>query len=327
MKRTLSFILTFVVVLTTPGTARAEGESLLYNGDFENKLDGWSSMWSRGGAQCVGLELSNKTQSADSVHGGSHAVHFTHTCVSEWTYTSKQRINVTYEGMYELSYWARIEGTPNFKVCAVSYNETGSVLSWDASDIKRTNSTNGEWVLLTGHIWIKHEEASHVVIRCSGTGNGEVYVDDITVKSDGKKPLFIDLSTRDRNSVEARVDTQLGTINVTLPGTDLRWEQLRTWGPIVTELISYNETSVTVEITGGYKATISLTKGVPEVVYRITSNGTKALSMFPHPFVSKNGHVVVPVNEGISFPVTSADEIGSKYYSLGSGHGLCMAFW
>ena len=51
--------------------------------------------------------------------------------------------------------------------------------------------------------------------------------------------------------MEARIDTQIGTLNVTLPGTDLVWEQIKFGGPKVTELISYNETSITVMIAGG----------------------------------------------------------------------------
>lgn len=329
MKRTLPFILTFALALAASAVARAEGENLLANGGFEGKLDGWSAMWSRDGAQCVALELTNKTQAADSVHSGSHAAHLAHTCASEWTFTSKQKVNVTYEGVYEVSYWARVVGTPNFKVGVVLYDAAGTVLSWDVSETKRTNTTNGAWVRVTGGIWVRQERATYVVVRCTGTGSGEVYVDDIALRGGGKRPLFVDLTSGSggEGSVAARVDTQLGTVNVTLPGTGLRWEQVRTWGPRVTELVAYDRTSVTVEISGGYRATISLTEGVPEVVYRISSNGTKALNMFPHPFVSKSGHVVVPVNEGISFPVTAAEEIGTKSYSFASGHGLCMAFW
>ena len=323
-----SIIFTFALTASiTSAVVRGDGENLLDNGNFEKGLGNWGSLWSQGGTGCISAELANKTQSQNDVHSGSHAARIIHTCSGSWSFTYKERVNVTYEDRYEISYWTKVKENPSFKVGAVSYNETGSVLNWDATDTMKLNSTNGEWVRVTGYIWVKSQGASYIVIRCTGSGKGEVYIDDITLKAIGKKPLFLDLSTGDKDSVEVRMNTQTGLLNVTLPGTDLKWEQIRTWGPTITELVSYNETSVVMMITNGFKVTISLTKGVPEIVYRISSNGTKELNMFPPPFNSSEGHVILPMNEGISFPVNSVNEIGTKYYSLSSGHGLCMAFW
>ena len=329
MRLTASSII-FAFALTaslTSGVVRGDGENLLENGNFEKGLDNWSSMWSRDGSGCVNSELANKTQSSDSVHSGSHAAHLTHTCTRDWSFQTKQTINVTYEGRYEISYWTKVKENPKIKVGAISYNETGSVLNWDVADTKATSDTNGEWVHVTGYIWITNQDTSYIVVRCIGEGKGEVYVDDITLKSIGKKPLFLDLSTGNKDSVEVRMNTQIGTINVTLPGTDLKWEQVRIWGPKIAKLVSYDKASAKIELTGGYNVDISLTKGVPEIVYRISSDGNKSLNMFPHPFNSTDGHAIIPLNEGISFPINSGNEIGSKYYSLASGHGLCMAFW
>ena len=327
MRLTASSCLTLALAITLSAVALGDDENILTNGNFENGFEKWGYMWSEERDECVKSELANKTQSAGNVHSGSHAAHLTHTCARDWTLQSKQTINVTYEERYEVSYWTKVKGSPKFKMGAVPYNEDNSVLSWEISDAKTTDDTNGEWVHVTGYIWVTNKDTSYIVIQCIGYGEGEVYVDDITLKSVGKKPLFIELSTGDKDSVDVRMNTRIGTINVTLPGTDHKWEQSKIWGPNVAELISYDSTSAKIELNGGYKVTISLTKGVPEIVYKISFDGNKTLNMYPHPFNSSEGHVVVPLNEGISFPINSGDEIGSQYYSLGSGHGLCMAFW
>ena len=330
MRLTVSSLI-FAFALTaslTSGVVRGSGENLLKNGNFEKGLTNWGSLWSRDSGKCAKLELANKTRSANDVHSGSYAAHLNHTCTTDWHFTYSENINVTYEGRYEISYWTRVDGDASFRAGVIAYDETGSVLSWEVTDLNKRGNTNGEWVCITGNIWIALQNASYVAIRFVGTGEGDVYIDDIEFKSFGKKPFFLDFSTGDDDSVEVRMDTQTGLLNVTLPGTDLRWDQIKTWGPTVTELISYDSTSVSMMITDGFKVTISLTKGVPEIVYRISSNGTKELNMFPHPFNSDDGHVIIPLNEGITIPVKSADEIGSQTYSLANGHsGLCMAFW
>ena len=175
-------------------------------------------------------------------------------------------------------------------------------------------------------VGLKNQGVSYFIVRWMGKNSGEAYVDDVEFRSHGKKPLFVNLSTGDKDSVEGRIDTQIGTLNVTLLGTDFVWEQIKFGGPKVTELISYNETSITVMMAGGYKVTISVTKGTPEVVYKISSNSTEELYRFPHPFTSKDGYAILPLNEGISFPINSYKKYGKQEFSFAS-NSECMAFW
>ena len=62
--------------------------------------------------------------------------------------------------------------------------------------------------------------------------------------------------------------------------------------------------------------TIFVTKGTPEIVYKISSNSTEELYRFPHPFVSKNGYAILPLNEGISFPINSYKKYDKQKFSL-----------
>lgn len=264
------------------------------------------------------------------MHSGTYAAHFKHTCEHDWSFMSTEQVSVGFEEKYELSYWVKVSGPANFKVGVVLYNGSSeAILNWDAASAPEKNDTHGEWVQVTGTVWIINSQMSspYITVRCVGRGRGEAYVDDIVLKSIGKFPLFLDFSTGVEGSVEMQMDSQTGEINVTMPGTKLAWKQKKVWGPKITRIVSHDAKSVAVELSEGFTATISLTEGLPEIVYRIASNGTSGLQMFPHPFVSTEGHVVIPLNEGISFPVTSVGDIGKQFYSLANGHGLCMAFW
>lgn len=318
----------FFLLLLSFAPTTALCENLLKNGNFENGLTGWSKrVWSRDGDGCGEFELVNSTHAPEYVHSGLYATRLKHTCKNDWSFTLSERVNVTYEDTLELSYWARVAGSADFKVGAVLYNESGEAVSWDISDTARTNDTGGEWVRVTGSVWVTDQAALYVVVRCVGEGAGEAYIDDIELRSAGKKPLYVDLAAGGKGAVEVRINTQVGTASVSLPGTGLVWEQIRPWGPKIAEVFSYNKTSFAAAITGGYNVTISLMEGVPEVVYTISSSGAADLSVYPPPFLSEEGHVVVPMNEGITFPVTAAGELGQSSYSLGSGTGMGMAFW
>ena len=48
---------------------------------------------------------------------------------------------------------------------------------------------------------------------------------------------------------------------------------------------------------------------------------------YPHPFVTDPGtYLVVPVNEGISYPVDD-ESIDTRRFIAYGGHGICMGFW
>jgi hypothetical protein len=63
---------------------------------------------------------------------------------------------------------------------------------------------------------------------------------------------------------------------------------------------------------------------------QVTLGGAGALSeplAFPHPFVSPaGGYLVIPMNEGISYPVEDVSQAGRRLVAYG-GHGICMAFY
>ncbi len=71
-----------------------------------------------------------------------------------------------------------------------------------------------------------------------------------------------------------------------------------------------------------------LDKDLPEFTLELTSKGELKWSLrFPHPFVTEPGtYLVVPMNEGISYPVEDETIKPRRLVAYG-GHGICMPFW
>ena len=66
----------------------------------------------------------------------------------------------------------------------------------------------------------------------------------------------------------------------------------------------------------------------PEFTIALSAEGEmKRPLRYPHPFVTEAGtYLVVPMNEGISYPVEDATVETFRLIAYG-GHGICMAFW
>jgi hypothetical protein len=78
------------------------------------------------------------------------------------------------------------------------------------------------------------------------------------------------------------------------------------------------------------RMTLTLEPGLPEFTLTLSAQGEMSAPLrAPHPFVSEPGtYLVVPMNEGISYPVQDpAPEIAPRRLIAYGGHGICMAFW
>ena len=76
------------------------------------------------------------------------------------------------------------------------------------------------------------------------------------------------------------------------------------------------------------KTEIRLDGEKPEFTVAISGKGNlKGTLGYPYPFVSQGGtYLVVPMNEGISYPVED-ESIEPMWLVAYGGHGICMAFW
>jgi hypothetical protein len=76
------------------------------------------------------------------------------------------------------------------------------------------------------------------------------------------------------------------------------------------------------------RARLRLEPDRPEFVVTLAGSGEMASAIeFPQPFTGKPGdYLVIPLNEGISYPVDDPGITPMRLIAYG-GHGICMAFW
>lgn len=76
------------------------------------------------------------------------------------------------------------------------------------------------------------------------------------------------------------------------------------------------------------RTTLRLDSDKPELTLELSAKGKlKGTLGFPYPFVAESGdYLVIPMNEGISYPVDD-ETIDTRSLIAYGGHGICMAFW
>ncbi len=138
--------------------------------------------------------------------------------------------------------------------------------------------------------------------------------------------------TISNTAISVTLNTDDATLSVTDKRTGHTWRQKSlTEGKIIQSA----KTGYGIEMTWHHpgldmdiETELLLDKDLPEFTLRLTSKGELKWSLrFPHPFVTEPGtYLVVPMNEGISYPVEDKTISPRKLVAYG-GHGICMPFW
>jgi len=134
------------------------------------------------------------------------------------------------------------------------------------------------------------------------------------------------------DAISVTVETDNGTISVADKRTGQTWRQKALIkGKVADALQTADGIEMTWHQPGldlDVRVKLHLDEDKPELTAELSANGdlTSALS-FPHPFVTEPGtYLVVPMNEGISYPVDD-ETIKPRWLIAYGGHGICMAFW
>lgn len=132
--------------------------------------------------------------------------------------------------------------------------------------------------------------------------------------------------------ISVTLNTDDATLSVTDKRTGHTWrQQSLTEGKIIQSA----KTKYGIEMTWHHPGLdmdiateLLLDKDLPEFTLELTAKGELKWSLrFPHPFVTEPGtYLVVPMNEGISYPVEDKTISPRRLVAYG-GHGICMPFW
>ena len=134
------------------------------------------------------------------------------------------------------------------------------------------------------------------------------------------------------DAISVTVETDDGTMSVTDKRTGQKWQQKTL---VKGKLTDVSQAADAIEMTWrqpgldfdvGVKLRLDADK--PEFTVELSAEGNlKSALSFPHPFVTEAGtYLVVPMNEGISYPVDD-ESIKARWLAAYGGHGICMAFW
>lgn len=148
-----------------------------------------------------------------------------------------------------------------------------------------------------------------------------------------------DLPTEPVTIANARLSVSVSPVDGSLSVTDRRtgraWKAANLTGvsrPMVTRLARRDATTVEVGLLdpsdlAQYVATFRLAAG--ELVLSLKGGGAMRGNFdYPAAFATRKGdRLVVPMNEGIAFPVDEPPKTGLWHEGMNSGHGLCMSFF
>jgi hypothetical protein len=311
--------------------AAAEGEAaaenLLTGGDFEAGLAGWNEAWSRDPS-------ARAVPDREHVHGGRQSVRIEHTGARDWSLQQSDRREVKPGEIYELSGWVRVQGEGDATLGVVLRDPKDEVISWAFGG--STARASDQWRRLRSRFVIPPGAAT-IRPRLIGNGPATVWLDDAELTRVGtldnmRAEGLPETLTAANPSLEVTLNTKDGTFSVVDRRTGQKWAQRAERGPFVLDAkpIDAGFDLRLLEPAGAmeFRAVVRLDPQRPEMVVELTGTGEMPARLaYPAPFVTGPGtFLVMPVNEGISYPVDD-ESLKPMHYHLYGGHGLCMGWW
>ncbi len=307
--------------------AASASEGLLVNGDFERGRDGWSEFWSRTpGGQAV-LDAQRK-------QGGNQSLRIEHSGTQDWSVSQQRRLDVQPEQIYELTGSLWVEGDGDATLCVILYDAQNHALDWSYGG--QTVRAADRWQSVRSRFLIPRG-ATTIVPRLIGTGPATVWLDDAELKLAGsveelRKPGLPAEVTIANPMLEVALRTGDGTLAVTDRRTKQVWAQ-RADAPMIVLDAKSAEGAIQLQLLDpADMLTLSVAAELdaqrPELLVRLAATGEIHNAIrYPGPFTTQKGTLLVlPVNEGISYPADDAT-LGPMYYHTYGGHGLCMGWW
>lgn len=332
----------------------AADASVLPNGDFEAGLSHWQPFWSRDTG--TGQALIDATRP----HGGQAALRIEHRGERDWCVNAAERVPVQPGDQFELSGWARLAGDGDATLCVILYDARGEALDWayGAAAARRA----ADWQSLRSRLIIPPGAAA-MLPRWLGSGPVTAWVDDVILRRTGRLDVGSaaavgGMVTASNASLIVMFHASNATFSVQDRRTGQTWRQAAPGPGVLATAVQPAPDGFAfrlVQLASGLEieGRVRLEPAAPEMIVSLQAGDAKkgdadrndehrgagsssplgnaqALGTplrFPLPFVSDPGtYLVVPMNEGISYPVEDRSIEPMRLVAYG-GHGICMAFW
>ena len=327
--------LTALIAILAATPLRGE-EELAVNGGFEQAREGapegWR-VWSRK-ADAVKAAIDRHIR-----HSGQAALRIAHTGEKDWALSQAQRIDAKPGDLFAISArikCSRVIGTVGVSV--VVRAEAGKTLHW----IYGQASTSGthDWRRVARR-FIVPDGAASLELRITGAEAGVAWFDDVTLTRTGTVDALrgtlasqppLKLSNR-LLTVSIRPGT--GVMDITDKRTGRTWSQWPARGAIVVGAGRKDESTVELRLLhaadgSSVDATVAMSKEAAEFSVTLIGDAEKMQADLDYPpplRCAKGDSLVVPLNEGILYPVDDASIRPPHPLRGYAGHGLSMPFY
>ncbi|SPE59213.1 exported hypothetical protein [Verrucomicrobia bacterium] len=318
------FLICLLVCVAASGRA-----NLVQNGGFESGLTGWRPLWTReSGVGRVSLDRR-------VVHSGTCAARIEHEGTEDWSFEPETRIPVQTGDVFEVEVWDQLQGPGSLTLCASTWDARGSNVSWTLGE--RTASAHEGWTRLTTR-FVVPAGVSQIQPRLIGYRKATIWVDDfslvkLSVPQAAKRPNLPAQLALTNLHLSVAVDTADATMTVEDHRTGRRWRQRGVESGLIVTDARLRTGRVELDLSHvpsglELKAILELDPTLPEFSLKLDGAGELPGTLrYPCPFVSTaRDRLIVPMNEGISYPVEDQSIEPFRLIAYG-GHGICMAFW
>lgn len=306
------------------------GVELVPNGGFEEGLSPW------GGGQFWTREPGTGEVVLDNVvfHGGTSSARIEFNGTLDWSLRySPAQIPAMFGDLFDLQAWVKISGSGSAMVSAITYDTQGNVVDWLFAARYIQGPT--DWHLLHSR-FVAQLNVAQIEIRLTGSKPATIWVDDVhLIRERNVRDQATPDLTITNPSLSLTFHTDFATLTVVDLRTNMIWDQQPVSNDIVVEKATKEQpglirTTLFFSPSGlEVDAAIKLQGDTPEFTVELSGNGNMTDSLgFPHPFRTQKGtYLVVPLNEGISYPVEDTS-ISPMQLAAYAGHGgISMAFW
>ena len=244
----------------------------------------------------------------------------------DWALSEGTRFPVVPGETFELKIDAALEGSGHAEISVVTRDRNGETLAWTYG--RKAFEQTDTLTNVTTAFAVPRGTAT-IEPRIVGYGPAMVRVADFTARRSGAIRFGVPGDKFVTENKFLKVEFSDDTFSVTDKRAGRVWNSTTGLEAFAMGLVENGRFNLhRLETLQNYNITITLEPNASEFTIRIESEGAMDGNLpFPPAFESKSGdRLIIPMNEGIGFPVEEQNIGIGRLYAYG-GHGICMAFW
>ena len=268
--------------------------------------------------------------SAEADHVGK----VVHTGEHDWAVRLPESIAVTPGEIWTLSCRMKFNGKGNAQTGATLYADKEPT-HWIFGGA--STGACDEWRTLQSEFVVPNGTTS-ITPRLTGSGEGELLFADYTIQKTGKLELLQsdEVFSLENDTLSLTVKAKDAVFAVTDKRTARTWNSVSAAKGLYVLDAKKEENAVRIELLDGnsmqkFTGVFRLEPDAPEMTVTLEPNPDNPRMggeiLWPGALeTAPNDRIILPINEGFSFPAKGPNPTSSRLYTYG-GHGLCMPFW